>query len=135
MVSAGLSIGTGFPWIFHLKPEMIFRVVKNKPSVSVFAELNSIVLVSQASYGVSLNFESRSNYVNSIYIGSGDDIFASWGPDDPEEYRKQYMIGWEFKEEYGYNLGYFFNAGLNYIPEPSDVYPKANIGFFFLPGF
>ena len=73
--------------------------------------------------------------MNSAYIGNGDDIIADFGDQKSEEWRKQFMIGWELKKEYGYNFGYVLNAGLNLILGPMKMFPKANIGFFFLPGF
>jgi hypothetical protein len=134
-VAAGLSIGTGLPWIFHLKPELIVRPLNSNPSFSAFVELNSVILVTEVSYGFSLNYENTSGYMNSIYVGSGDDIFPNWSVEDREEWRKQFMLGWEFKKEYGYNLGYFLNAGINIILGPVKVFPKVNLGFFYLPGF
>ncbi len=35
----------------------------------------------------------------------------------------------------GYNFGYFLNCGLEHIQEKGSAIPKANIGFFLLPGF
>jgi hypothetical protein len=134
-VAAGFSIGMGLPWVFHFKPELIIRPIPKKPSLSFFVELNSVVLVAEASYGLSINNEGKSGYMNSVYIGSGDDIISDFGGQEGDTWRKQFMIGWELKKEYGHDFGYFLNAGLNMILNPETVFPKANIGFFFLPGF
>jgi hypothetical protein len=40
------------------------------PSISVIVELNSIVLVSEVSYDLSVNFESRTGCMNSVYFGN-----------------------------------------------------------------
>lgn len=132
-VACGFAVGTGIPWIIHFKPELILRIVPKKPSFSVFAELNSVILVSEYSLGISVNFESRGGYMNSIYLGSGDAESAGWGEESPTV-AKEYMAGWELKKEYGYNFGYFLNCGLEHL-DGGKTFPKANIGFFVLPGF
>jgi hypothetical protein len=84
---------------------------------------------------VSLNFENESGYMNSVYVGSGDDIIPDYDEEGTEEWRMQYMVGWELKKEFGFNFGYFLNAGVNFILGPSKIFPKANGGMFFIPGF
>jgi hypothetical protein len=125
----------GLPWIIHAKPEIIARPLKDKPSFSTFLELNSIFIVTEISYGVSLNFENGNGYMNSVYVGSGDDIIPDYDEEGTEEWRKQFMVGWELKKEFGLNFGYFLNSGVNIILGPTKVFPKANGGLFFIPGF
>jgi len=96
--------------------------------------MNSVILLTEVSYGVAINFQNKSKYMNSFYFGSGDIIISSWG-DDPETYHKQYMFGWVLKKEWGANFGYFLNLGLDFPEKLNGPFPKGNLGIFFLPGF
>jgi hypothetical protein len=133
-VAGGFSMGTGYPWVFHLKPELILRVADKRPSVSAFVELNSVILLEEYSIGVSINFENRSGYMNSVYLGSGDAEFDEL-LGETDRVTKEYMAGWELKKEYGHDFGYFVNLGLEYFQDDDAAFPKADIGLFFLPGF